>query len=259
MEQRTGFSLVEILAAMVIGTMILIAVFKVYGKATRTAAVVTRNLDSFRRPYEVLQLIAEDLDKMITTNSDTSIIIVNRYIENYAAAILVVTEKYKDSTNKDQNYKEIYWQCNIDPEGDADDLVLYRLYDGVTPEDKLLDKDKDEFERKSYAPICEGVTYFDIEIYSDKKRPEDIWAGGMPFGVTITISFAEPFKNDEGNYDVPESEKYSRTIAFDKSRKIKFDVSEEELPDGQEIKTNVDIVENEASSKKSNLAENEKR
>ena len=66
--------------------------------------------------------------------------------------------------------------------------------------------------------------------------PEMIWTEGMPLGITLTISFAKPFINDEGKYDVPESEKYSRTIAFDKSRKIKFNISDEESSEGKAIK-----------------------
>ncbi len=254
MVRRKGFSLLEVLAAMVIGTMVLIAVFNVYDRAENTAAGVIRRLNESRRPYEVLQLIAEDLDKMITTDSDTNVIIVDRLISNYEAALLVIAVKYKDPTNKDQRYYEIYWQSNIDPEGDPNNLVLYRCYDGITPEDKLLDKDKEKTEQNVYVPICSGVTYFRIEIYTEKARPEDAWVAGMPLGVTLTISFAKPFKNDKGEYDVPENEKYSRTIAFDKSRKIKFDISEEESSEDETAKTMVEIQDKtDTSATKTNI------
>ncbi|MBN2588659.1 MAG: hypothetical protein JXA96_02265 [Sedimentisphaerales bacterium] len=249
-ERRTGFSLMEVLAAMMIGTMILIAVFNVYDRAESAAASVTRNLNNSRRPYEVLQLIAEDLDKMVTTNSDMNIIVVSRYIKNYAAALLVIRVKYKDPTNKERSYKEIFWQCNINPEGDANDLVLYRSYEGILPEDKLLDKDREQSEENVYVPICGGVTYFDIKIYTEKDKPEAAWVGGMPLGVTLTISFAEPFKNDDGIYDVPENMKYSRTIALDKSRKIKFDISEESFEDeANGINSNILDDRNSSSTK----------
>ncbi len=226
----------EVLVAMVIGTMVLIAALSVYDRAESIASAVTRNMNDSRRSYEALQLIAEDLDKMIVTDSDTTIIVVNRHINNYPASVLVIRVKYKDPTNKEQTYKEIFWQCNVDPEGDPNDLVLYRSYDGIVPEDRLLDKDREKSEQNVYVPVCNGVTYFSIKVYATKKMPEVLWSEGMPLGVTLTISFAKPFLNDEGKYDVPESEKYSRTIAFDKSRKIKFDISEEESPDGETIK-----------------------
>ena len=228
LEQRAGFSLIEVLAAMMIGTMILVAVFNVYDRAGKAAASVNYKLNHSRRPYEALQLIAEDFDKMINTNNDTSVIIINRYINNYAAAIFVYRVKYQDATNKEQTYKEYLWQCNQNPDGDPNEMVLYRSYEGVVPEDRLLDRDRDKSEKNVYIPICEGVTYFYVKIISEKERTEIAWGSGVPLGMTVTISFAKPFKDDKGNYDVPENEKYSRTITFDKGRKIKFDISSEE-------------------------------
>ena len=232
----------EVLAAMVIGTMILISALTIFDRAETTSNTVLRNLDNSRRPYEALQLIAEDLDKMITTDSDTSVIVVNRHIKSYAAAIMAIRVKYKDPTNKDQNYKEIFWQCNTDPEGDPNDIILYRSYEGIIPEDKLLDKNRENSEKNVYVPICDGVTYFRIEVITKKEEPEVAWVGGMPLGVILKISFAKPFKDDEGNYEVPESSIYSRTIAFDKSRKIKFDISEDDTSKGDTIKTKLNIL-----------------
>ena len=44
----------------------------------------------------------------------------------------------------------------------------------------------------------------------------------MPRGITVTISFAEPFKLLDGTYDVSEEDKITRTIAIDRTREIKF-------------------------------------
>jgi len=225
MEKRTAFSLIEVLAAMVIGSMVLVAVLTLYGRIEKTASAVTKTLDETKYPYEVLQLIAEDLDKMITTNSDTSIIIVNRRVNDYNAPIFAIRVEYKDPSNKDQLLEEIIWQCNKNPEGDANDLVLYRSYEGIVPEDKLLDKNKEDFEKDIYVPICNGITFFEIQVHTGKEEPELAWTGGMPLGITMIISFAKPFKTPEGYYDVQENQKYSRTVALDKSRKIKFDIS----------------------------------
>ena len=49
-------------------------------------------------------------------------------------------------------------------------------------------------------------------------------------GITLTISFAEPYKDIDGHYQVPENKKYSRTIALDKSRNIKFKIQENNSP-----------------------------
>jgi prepilin-type N-terminal cleavage/methylation domain-containing protein len=236
---RSGFSLAEVLAAMMIGSMVLIAVLTVYTRVERTAAAVTRDMSSSRLPYEALQLIAEDLDKMISIDSDTTFIMLNRHINNYAAAIFAMREYYKDSANKDQTYKEILWQCNAYNEGDVNDMVLYRSYESIAPQDKLLDKDKEALARSAYVPICRGVTYFSIEIITEKKGLENGWPGGIPQGAVFHISFAKPYLNAKGQYEVPENEIYSRTIAFDKSRNIKFVISDNEPNEPDEEGNNI--------------------
>ena len=221
-----GFSLVEILAAMTIGSMVLVAVFTVYRRVEHTAAALTRSLDNSSRGNEVLQLMAEDLDKMVTTDSDTDVVLVNRHVDSHSAALFAIRTHYKDPTNKEQMYKEIIWQCNRNQESDANDLVMYRSCESIVPEDKLLDKNKDSLERSVYVPICRGVTYFNIDIITGEKRPDTIWPGGMTLGAKFTVSFAKPYKNADGFYEVPENEKFTRTIAFDKTRKIRFEMPE---------------------------------
>ncbi|MEJ2649203.1 MAG: prepilin-type N-terminal cleavage/methylation domain-containing protein [Sedimentisphaerales bacterium] len=253
---KSGFTLAEVLAAMVIGTMVLIAVMTVYTRAQRCAAAVTRSLDDSRRPYEALQLIAEDLDKVISNDSDTNIVMVSRYVNNYMAAIFMIQVHYKDAANKEQEAEEIIWQCNTNYESDSNDLVLYRYREGIAPEDKLLDKDKDISQTNVYVPICRGVTYFGIDVYTGQKEPLKVFPGGMPLGVTLTISFAKPYKDLEGHYDVPEDQKYSRTIAFDKSRNIKFKIQENTSPDGGTNPTQASLFDNsDPSANKINLTE----
>ena len=58
-----------------------------------------------------------------------------------------------------------------------------------------------------------------------------IWMNSVPQAITITVSFAKPFKKADGTYDVPENKKYKRTIAIDKSRKIKYVMPESESLD----------------------------
>ena len=72
---RTGFSLAEIITSLTIGSMVLVAVLVVYNRAERSAAAVTRKLDDSRLLSEVMQRIAEDLDGIIATGTDTKIII----------------------------------------------------------------------------------------------------------------------------------------------------------------------------------------
>ena len=236
---RAGFSLAEILATMIIGSMVLIAVLTIYNRVEHTAVALTRTLNNSREPDEVLQLIAEDLDKIINTDSETSMTLVNRYTDNYSTALILVRTTYKDATDKEQQYEEIIWQCTN--QADANDMVLYRSYDGIVPEDRLLDRNKDEKERSAFVPICNGVTYFTLQILTGKDEPMLAWPNGVPLGIIVTISFAKPYQDADGHFEVLDNEKYSRTIAFDKSRKIKFNIPDEESSIDQKNITEVKI------------------
>ena len=218
---RKGFSLAEVLAAVMIGSMILVAALSIYNRAEKSAAKVTQRLQSTQLSSEVLQRIAEDLDRIISSDSATTINIQNKYKNGFPAAKLTITKKIKDSANKEQTFEEIVWQSLYDYESPATGLVLYRGYSGKALEDKLLDKNKDDLELKRSAPVCGGVTFFEINAIQNGK-PVNKWDGQPPTGITVTLSFAEPFKGVKGTLDVPDAEKNTRTIAIDRTRKIRF-------------------------------------
>lgn len=220
-----GFSLAEVLAALVIGAMILVAVLGVYSRAERSVAAVTRKLDSLRIPAEILQHIAEDLDRTISTGSDTRITIENKFENGFAKARMTISRMLDENSGKPQIYEEIVWQAGYDFDSDMDGLVLYRSHRGIALEDKVLEDypQKTAAERELFVPICEGITYFKIEIPQGDDKFLDRWASTtLPKGIRVTISFAEPFKTVRGTLDVPEKDKIQRIIAIDKTRKIIF-------------------------------------
>lgn len=231
-----GFSLAEVLAALTIGAMVLVAVLGIYHRAENSAAAVIRRLDSSRLPGEVLQRIAEDLDSIISSSSDAKITIENKF-ENVActqlvpAARLTITRTIQDSRNIEHKFEEITWQSSYDFENPAGGQVLYRSYSGITMEDKVLDKSKDDWERELFVPICSGVTLFKIEAFTG-KNPVERWTGSPPPGVIVTISFAEPYKKVDGTFDVLDDEKITRAIALDRTRKIRFEVAASQSGEG---------------------------
>ncbi|MHC4171940.1 MAG: PulJ/GspJ family protein [Planctomycetota bacterium] len=230
-----GFSLAEVLAALTIGAMVLVAVLGIYSRAEHSAAAITRKLDSSRRPFEVLQLIAEDLDGIVAAGSDTKITIENKFETGFATARLTILKTFHDSRNTEQTFEEIVWQSSFDFESDADGLVLYRSYNGIALEDKLLDEMREDLEKAyTFVPICSGVTFFKIQVPQGEEF-EDKWTGdSLPRGITVTISFAEPFKTVRGTLDVSDEEKITRTIAIDRTRKIKFEIVPKEYDQDQE-------------------------
>jgi len=244
-----GFSLAEMLAALTIGAMVTVAVLGIYHRAENSVATVTRRLDSSRLPGEVLQRIAEDLDNIISSSSDATITIENKF-ENVASTMLVpaakltITQTIQDNRDREQKFQEIIWQSSYDFESAINSLILYRSYSGLNMEDKVLDMNKDDRERELFVPICSGITFFKISVLAGKD-PIEKWNGPPPPGIVVTISFAEPYKKADGTFDVLDEEKLTRTIAIDRTRKIRFDTSTSENSNDEEGQEDMDLPSDE--------------
>jgi hypothetical protein len=223
-----GFSLAELVAAMMIGSMVIVSILAIYMRAERSASAVMLRIDNPQLTQEILQRIAEDFDSVISSDSDATITIENKFDSLLPAAKLTISRVITDSKFRQQKFEEIIWQSSYDFEGFGDGLVLYRSRSGINMEDKILDRHKDDAERELLVPICSGVTFFRIEALTG-KTPAVKWNGSPPPGITVTISFAEPFKKADGTFDVLEEDKITRTIAIDRTRKIKFAI--ESSPD----------------------------
>jgi type II secretory pathway pseudopilin PulG len=222
--RQMGFSLAEVLAALIIGAMVLVTVLAVYSRAEHTADAVTRKLDSSRLPREILQRIAEDLDRIISSDFNTRVIISNKFEKGLPTAKITILKTIKDNEDKELIFEEITWQTNYDYEADANSLVLYRSHSGIDLEDKLLEDypRKEKWERELFVPICTGVTFFRIQVPRGEEFQDDWSDVSLPPGIVATISFAEPYKMLDGTLDVPDAEKIIRTIAIDRTRKIAF-------------------------------------
>jgi prepilin-type N-terminal cleavage/methylation domain-containing protein len=227
-----GFSLAEVLAALTIGAMVLVAVLGIYNRAERSAAAITRKLESGRLPSEVLQRIAEDIDRMTTAGSDTKITIENKFEKGFSVARLIIEQTIYDKKNKKQTFETIVWQSNID--NDANGLVLYRSHGGMVLEDKLLDEQKQSWARELFVPICTGITFFKVQVPTGGSFQDKWTSSSLPLGIVVTISFAEPFKTLSGTLDVPDTEKITRAIAVDRTRKINFTFVKKEYEDEYE-------------------------
>jgi len=222
--RQMGFSLAEVLAALIIGAMVLVTVLAVYSRVEHTADAVTRKLDSSRLPREILQRIAEDLDRIISSDFNTRVIISNKFEKGLPTAKITILKTIKDNEDKELIFEEITWQTNYDYEADANSLVLYRSHSGIDLEDKLLEDypRKEKWERELFVPICTGVTFFRIQVPRGEEFQDDWSDVSLPPGIVATISFAEPYKMLDGTLDVPDAEKIIRTIAIDRTRKIAF-------------------------------------
>jgi len=220
---RPGISsLGEMIVALVIGAMVLTAILTVYGQANRAAEAVLGRVESPALATEVLQRLAEDLDRVLSGQQGVTIQIKNGLDNNFARAQLVIRRTMRDSKNEEKVFEEITWRAGYDYEGSSG-LVIYRGHEGIDLEDKLLDPKREAWE-DSYPliPLCRGVTYFRLEVPKGDEFVDQWAEAALPPGVKVTISFAPPHETVRGTWEVYEEEKISRMIAIDKMRKIKF-------------------------------------
>ena len=221
-----GLSLAELLVALTIGSMVLVAVLTVYDRAERAAQAVTRRLDESQLPGEVLQRIAEDLDRLVGPGSDAKIEIENKFDQGYPAARLVITSSIRDENNREQVLERVIWQSSYDVESSMPGLVLYRSHSGITLEDKLLDSQRAELEKQyPFIPLCSGVTMFQIDVPQGDEYMDRWDSDTPPNGIRVTLSFAEASQTPGGTFEVPEHQQIIRMIATDRTRKIKFEIA----------------------------------
>lgn len=221
---RSGFTLAEVLASMTIGAMVLVAVLGIYNRAEHSVSAITHRLSNYRLPNEIMQRIAEDLDNVISSGSDTKITIENSIEHGFPTARLTIKKTIKNARGLEQTFEEIIWQSSYDYESLSNGLVLYRSHSGLTLEDKMLNRSKEDWERELFVPICSGITIFKINAIQGKEIL-DKWNESLPTGIMITLSFAEPIEKADGSLDVPDEEKTIRTIAVDRTRKITFQIA----------------------------------
>lgn len=220
---RRGYSLGEMLAALVIGAMVLTAILGVYAQANRAAEAVLSKIEAPALGAEVLQRIAEDLDRIVGADGNVTVQIRNGFDNGFITGELIVRRILKDAENKELTLEEIIWRGGYDYDSAVPGLVIYRSRTGIGLEDKLLDAKREQWESNySFVPICRAVTYFRIEVPKGDGAVDRWTSPSLPPGVRVTLSFAQPYETVRGTLDVAEEQKISRTIALDRLRTIRF-------------------------------------
>ncbi|MBN1796434.1 MAG: hypothetical protein JW804_07160 [Sedimentisphaerales bacterium] len=219
-----AFSLTELLAAMLISTLVLTAALGLYGRIRKSADNLHQRIDRIQLPREILQRIAEDIDNITgpvsSPQNDIALSINNKLDNFYQTSQLVIERQYYNPKNQKQTFDKIIWQTNYNY--DANGLVLYRSHQGLTVEDKLFDENKDDWQKELFIPVTDGLTYFKIEAFKDKDFV-DKWSGSaMPKAIRVSLSFTPPYQDIDGKYEVDDLDKEVRTIAVNRARNISF-------------------------------------
>lgn len=246
-QNRPAFSLAETIAVLVITALTMLASLTIYNRVKDASAAVNTALDRDSLATEILQRIAEDLDRMAFSGMGTTIALRNKFDSSgYNIARLIIQNVVYGENDKQKIFERIVWQTYYDYFTDS--LILYRSHNGVNLEDKVITNDvqiemKQE-NRDFFIPLCTGITFFKIqvpqikvfgenavptgledfvEVPEEEEKFFDAWGGNeLPKAITVSISFAEPYQAVTGELDVPESEKIIRTIAIDRTSKIKY-------------------------------------
>jgi prepilin-type N-terminal cleavage/methylation domain-containing protein len=229
--KNKAFSLIELLAALVISSMVLVAVLGTYNHIQRSSTAIVNKLDYAKLPRDTLQLIAEDLDEIITNNENVKINFQSKKDQNgYNTARLEITKFITDKTNIPVPIEKIVWQTAYDYDSDSPGLVLYRSYDGLNLEDKLLEQDKPPFEKGLFVPICPAVTCFQVQTKNGPDLIDNWSAPALPQNIVVTISFAQPVEISPNQWEVPQTQKTIKTVVIDRTKKIRFVIEKKEFP-----------------------------
>jgi hypothetical protein len=134
-RHESGYSLGEMLAALVIGAMVLTAILTIYSRASQSAEAVLNKIEHPALATEVLQCLADDLERIMGSGQDTTIQIKNGSDNGIATAELVIRRTMRDAKSEEKTFEEITWRAGFDYEGSSLGLVIYRAHEGVNLED----------------------------------------------------------------------------------------------------------------------------
>jgi prepilin-type N-terminal cleavage/methylation domain-containing protein len=248
---QRGFSLIELLAVLVISTLVVVSALAVYSQMQNAARQIDSVIDDEQLPTEVLQRIAQDLDRIVAPLSgqaaDVKISVKNKPDGSYESAQLKITKTYLDNKNQKQVFEEITWQSNYDFTSDR--LILYRSHSGLTVEDNVLAENKTKTENTSdpnralFIPVAAGLSCFKIQCLAGTDFVNAWAADTLPGVVKISISFALPYQDTQGNYVVPEDQMITRTVAIDRTRQIKFQFIPPDLNDLNMVPLDANSIE----------------
>jgi len=223
-KSRRAFSLVEIITVLVISSMIMISTLAIFNRVRKATASINARLDKEDVADEVLQRIAEDLDRLAAPGFDTKVTINNKLSNGYNITQLIIENKFYDKSSKPQTFEKIVWQSQFDEIEKI--TVLYRHHGGLNLEDKILDGDLQAEQSDGtelFIPICWGMTLFEIVVPKKDVDPFTQWTKSeLPKSVAVKISFAEPIENLDGTLEILEEDIIVRNIAIDRTRKMKY-------------------------------------
>lgn len=216
-----AFTLVETIVVLMLASLITVAVLSMYGRMRLSAFTINEQLQQNRLEMEILQKIAEDIDRLAAPGFDTVIKFQNKLSNGYRSAQLILTSNYYGNSDKKSIYDQIVWRASYDTYDDT--LILYRMHRGMNVEDKVLEKDvKSSASMDKFIPVAGGVTHFELKSQQGEQVLGAWNSETLPKAVRVGISFAPLQELLDGSIAVPQEEISYRTIAIDRTRLIPY-------------------------------------
>jgi type II secretory pathway component PulJ len=222
---------VETLVVLLLAAIILTAVLGIYRQVRISAAAISDRLLQNRLAVEILQKLAEDIDRLAAPGFEASISFRNKLDNGCRSAQLILDNSYYGNNNRKNSYERVVWQTTYDAQTGT--LILYRMHDGLNVEDKVVQSKADEAAEGLFIPVAAGVTHFELKA----QQGENVlgaWTGTeLPRAVRIGLSFDPPQELADGSVGVPEELITFRTIAVDRTRLIPYEFVKKQfdLPD----------------------------
>lgn len=237
-KSRSAFTLVETLVVLMLSAMIVAATLSVYQRVRAATVVIGDQMSRHRLQDEILQKIAEDIDRLAAPGFEATIKFRNRSVSaaggvNFQSAELILNNSYYGNNDKKDIYEEIVWRTAYD--ADEETMILYRMHRGLNAEDPLFANKPNQIEStldkslERYIPVAAGVTFFDLRTQQGENVLGAWTSETLPKAVRIGLSFAWPVEMEDGSVAVPDDEIMYRTVAVDRSRMIPYNFVKMEL------------------------------
>jgi hypothetical protein len=223
-----GITMAELLAGLIISAMVISTAVALYMNIQRSLGSIEKELNKSSLSEEVMQLLAEDLDRIGSADFDVSLNLEKRLNNGYETFKLEIKNLLYGSDNKPVEFETIIWQTDYNI--DTDKLTLYRARSGIGPEDPVLDTQaRQNPEAIIFVPVCDGITYFKIEVYNGQAFGDNWTAKTMPTGIRGEISFSDPIVGIDGSLQMLQEDIYTRMIALNREKNLQFKFERKDL------------------------------
>jgi len=227
-QSRFGLTLLEMMVVVAMTGLIVTATLAVYQRMRGTATRLIGSMEQSQLEDEVLQKIAEDIDRLAAPGFEATINFRNKLNNGYISARLILENSYYGNNSRKKTFERIIWQTWYSPQDDV--LYLYRMHDGLNVEDKVLEKNPEDSPSAGlFIPVARGVTFFELRAQQGETILSAWTSEKLPRAVRVGISFAPLQELADGSIGVPDEDITYRTIAIDRTRMIPYQFIKRDL------------------------------